>query len=155
MHDVSLIAGIIFLEGEAWKVQRRFTLRNLRNVGFAKQDSMEVVIQEELKELLENLKSTMGDGRQTVLHMHNYFNLSVINVLWSMITGVRYAHHDPTIHRLLDLVNFLFKYTTIGGLSDVYPSLRIYAPKLTGEYYQVQAYKDLQNFIRVGEIKVL
>jgi len=75
------LTGMIFLEEEPWRVQRRFTLRHLRDVGFGKQQSMEFIIHEELEELLERLRGSMGDGRQTVLQMHTCFNISVINVL--------------------------------------------------------------------------
>jgi hypothetical protein len=141
---------MIFIEGEAQRVQKRFTLRHLRDVGFGNQVSMEALIQEELQELLDVLESTMGDGQQTVLHMHNYFNLSVINVLWTLIGGIRYSHDNSNLKELLHIVDILFKSMSIGGLSTVYPIFHKIAPSLSGRNDQVKSYRLIQEFIRVS-----
>ncbi|ODM98759.1 Methyl farnesoate epoxidase [Orchesella cincta] len=140
--------GILFLEGEAYKDQRRFLLRHLKDLGFGKQNSMESMISVELHELTSRLRQRMADGRQAVVCMHNYFNLSVLNVLWSMIAGTRYSHDDEKLLALLEHVDMLMKCGSVGNLSSMFPILRKLAPKLTGEEKQLEAYKLLQNFLR-------
>ena len=43
--------GILFAEGHVWAEQRRFALKNLRNFGFGKHDTMEGLLQYEATEL--------------------------------------------------------------------------------------------------------
>jgi methyl farnesoate epoxidase/farnesoate epoxidase len=48
--------GILFSDGvSSWSEQRRFSLRSLRDFGFGKQ-SMEGLLQHELKQLVETFK---------------------------------------------------------------------------------------------------
>lgn len=49
----------MFVNGEFWKEQRRFTLHQLRNLGFAKK-SHEVIIHEAMDELIKDIKQTKG-----------------------------------------------------------------------------------------------
>lgn len=139
----------MFTEGEFWKDQRRFALRQLRDIGFGKQTSMEIKIHEELRELMEDIQSNMGDGCQTVLFMENFFNLSFLNILWTFLAGVRYERDNPNFKRLLDAVNKLFKSGSLGGgISSAFPILKKLFPKLTGNEEQIQIYKTLQEFIQ-------
>jgi len=73
-----------------------------------------------------------------------------VQVLWTLIAGVRYSHDDPKLSSLLDIVDDLFKSGSIGGFSQVFPILRKIAPGLTGEQEQLKAYRAIQNFIRVS-----
>ncbi|CAL8078973.1 unnamed protein product [Orchesella dallaii] len=140
--------GILFLEGEAYKDQRRFLLRHLKDLGFGKKDAMESMISVELQELTSRLRQRMADGKQAVVCMHNYFNLSVLNVLWTMIAGTRYSHDDEKLLTLIEHVDMLMKCGSVGNLSSMFPILRKIAPKLTGEEKQLEAYRVLQNFLR-------
>jgi len=115
---------------------------------------MEHIIHEELIELMNRIKQNMGDGCQTVLPIHNFFNLSFLNVLWTLIAGVRYHHDDEKLNHLMKLLNSLFKSGSIGGgISSMFPILRKIAPDLVGETEQIKAYTAIQDFIRtsIGE----
>ena len=52
--------GIMFTDDNLWKVQRRFSLHHLRNLGFGKK-SLEVVIKEEVDELICELMDLEGE----------------------------------------------------------------------------------------------
>ena len=72
--------------GEEGKEQRRFALRHLRDFGFGK-SSMEEMIRDECLCLAERLRSMDGLEVDT----KQLFNLSVMNILWRMISGSRYS----------------------------------------------------------------
>lgn len=50
------ILGVMFTNHDYWKVQRRFALFHLRNLGFGKK-SHESIIHEELCEVIQEFKS--------------------------------------------------------------------------------------------------
>ncbi|CAG7723288.1 unnamed protein product, partial [Allacma fusca] len=89
--------GIPLNTGRAWQDQRRFTLRHLRDFGFGK-NYMEALIQEEVVELLDRLKS---QGNSPVC-LNTKFTLAVVNSLWRIITGRRFSHSDPKLLEILD-----------------------------------------------------
>lgn len=51
------LRGIFFIEGDAWREQRRFILRHLRDFGFGRRfDDLELMINDELQTLFNMLK---------------------------------------------------------------------------------------------------
>jgi methyl farnesoate epoxidase/farnesoate epoxidase len=148
--DLRHILGMIFLQEEPWKEQRRFSIRHLRDFGFGKQARMESIIHEELNELMSRVRQQMADGQQCVLHMHTFFNLSVLNVLWTLMAGVRYSHDDETLQTLIQKTESLFKSQKVIKLSlAIFPFLRKLFPGFTGETEQIAIYHSLQDFFRV------
>ena len=80
-------SSLILHIGEEGKEQRRFALRHLRDFGFGK-SSMEEMIRDECLCLAERLRSMDGLEVET----KQLFNLSVMNILWRMISGSRYSN---------------------------------------------------------------
>ena len=72
----------MFANGKEWQEQRRFTLRNLRDLGFGK-TSMESLIQEEIEKCIELLRKEVGKPTQLDLKL----NIAIINALWKLLTG--------------------------------------------------------------------
>jgi hypothetical protein len=83
--------------------QRRFTLKSLRDFGFGKR-SMEVLVQDEVKDLIEAFKKLEGKPMST----QHKFNAAVLNALWSIVTGKRHAQDDPVLG---DLIKRLTRYS--------------------------------------------
>ncbi|XP_050700522.1 cytochrome P450 2C15-like isoform X2 [Eriocheir sinensis] len=88
--------GIISTNGDAWKNQRRFTLRTLRDLGFGR-NSLEPIMQEELDELLQLLRRRQGEK----VNMEMIFNVSIVNVIWAITIGKRYSYDDPRLEELV------------------------------------------------------
>ena len=87
LNRKSKLANVEMLHiGEEGKEQRRFALRHLRDFGFGK-SSMEEMIRDECLCLAERLRSMDGLEVDT----KQLFNLSVMNILWRMISGSRYS----------------------------------------------------------------
>ncbi|CAJ0933579.1 unnamed protein product [Ranitomeya imitator] len=96
--------GIVFSNGENWKVMRRFTISTLRDFGMGKK-SMEDRISEECNSLVQIFKSYGGKPFENT----TIINTAVANVIVSILLGHRYNFGDPSILKLMSLINENFK----------------------------------------------
>lgn len=120
--------GITCTEGETWTVQRNFVLKHLRELGFGKA-RMESMINEELMIMIEHLKK----NNETVTSMGRFIAPSVLNVLWSLISGTRLSRDNKQLDNLLNLFNRRSKaFDMSGGLLSHFPWLRYVAPDMSG-----------------------
>ncbi|XP_060086921.1 cytochrome P450 2K6-like [Heteronotia binoei] len=92
--------GIIFSNGENWKVMRRFAISTLRDYGMGKK-TIEDKIVEECHFLIQKFESFEGKPFETTTVM----NAAVANIIVMILLGKRFEYEDPTILRLLNLVN--------------------------------------------------
>lgn len=69
-------------DGQDWKELRSWSVRALKNCGFAKREMMQLLL-DELTLILDRLK----DGG--IQHIQTIIAPTVINVLWTLITGKR------------------------------------------------------------------
>ncbi|CAH2245819.1 cytochrome P450 2K4-like [Pelobates cultripes] len=99
-EDVTQGHGLIFSRDENWKVMRRFTLSTLRDFGMGKK-SLENKIYEECDSLVQKLHSYNGKRFENSMIM----NAAVANIIVSILLDRRFDYEDPTILRLLHLIN--------------------------------------------------
>lgn len=92
--------GLIFSNGENWKVMRRFTLSTLRDYGMGKK-TIENKITEEAECLVEKFRSYKGKPINNL----NSINAAVANIIVAILLSHRYDYEDPTILKLLNLIN--------------------------------------------------
>lgn len=85
--------GLIPATGKEWREQRRFTLRHLRDFGFGK-SSMEEIIKEEYDDLAASIMERINKGEDE-LDTSLLFNIAVLNVIWSIVTGKRFERDNP------------------------------------------------------------
>jgi methyl farnesoate epoxidase/farnesoate epoxidase len=95
-----LNAGLLASEGPGWAEQRRFALRNLRDLGFGKK-SMEELIQEDVVEFIESLKSECGKP----VYIQKHLNLVVLNTLWKIVGGESFGHCDQKLVNIFETFN--------------------------------------------------
>ncbi|KAG8224269.1 hypothetical protein J437_LFUL005075, partial [Ladona fulva] len=119
--------GVIFTDGEEWKEQRRFALRNLRDLGFGKR-SMESMIREEALELVSRLTEMGKKAGTEGVDMERVFTIPVLNSLWSIMTGQRYSQEDEKLKKFTDLLMTVSRLMTSSALLDSYPWLRFFYP---------------------------
>ncbi|XP_068136119.1 cytochrome P450 2K6-like [Hyperolius riggenbachi] len=99
-HDITKGYGLVFSNGDNWKVMRRFALATLRDYGMGKK-TIENKINEECEYLIKKFKSYQGKPfENTVL-----LNVAVANIIVSIILGHRFNYEDPVFLRLMGLVN--------------------------------------------------
>ncbi|XP_076057956.1 cytochrome P450 2D20-like [Oratosquilla oratoria] len=89
--------GILGTWGPNWQEQRRFVLKNLRDLGFGK-TSHEPLMNEEMLELMACIEEQGGQP----IPLLTLFNRTVLNVLWAMVMGKRYSYSDPELQDVID-----------------------------------------------------
>lgn len=80
---------------------RRHFLKTARNFGYGKRRSLESLIQLEVTELIEKIVKLNGKAFQPA----NAFNIAVVNSLWTIVAGQRFAHTDNKLLRVVHLFN--------------------------------------------------
>ncbi|KAM4042257.1 cytochrome P450 2C29-like isoform 2-T2 [Anomaloglossus baeobatrachus] len=135
--------GVVFSNGENWKVMRRFTLSTLRDYGMGRKTIEDKII-EEAECLVQKLKSYEGKPFDNVTSIY----AAVTNIIVSILLSKRFDYEDPTIIRLMSLVNENIKLLTSPWvmLYNSYPSLVKWLP---GAHKQIfENIKEFHNFIR-------
>ena len=92
--------GITFSQGNYWKEQRRFLLRNLRDFGFGKIE-MEDTILDEVEKLCAEYSKLEGKP----FCLDNTLNLSVVNALWVILTGEKLPLKNPKLLKIVSDIN--------------------------------------------------
>ncbi|XP_052895691.1 probable cytochrome P450 305a1 [Anopheles moucheti] len=134
--------GITFTDGAFWNEQRTFVTRHLRQAGFGRQ-AMHAQIQTELNELLEVLDNRM----EQPIWPGSMLAISVINVLWTIVTGSRVPREDDRLQRLLQLLQERSKaFDMSGGTLNQLPWLRFIAPEWSGYNLVRRFNKQLTEF---------
>lgn len=135
----------MFSDGKHWEKQRKFSLQKLKNFGMGRTE-METKIEEESRELVGLFKTKCS---QPIL-IHNTFDISVINVLWAMMAGERFALEDSRLTKLFNIIHAAFQTVDIsGGILNHMPILRYVAPDACGYNKLVDILKQLWGFIEV------
>ncbi len=97
-------AGIVGSNGQNWLEQRRFSLHTLRNLGFGKK-SMEDIVAEEAEELCDHLAKKEGNP----ISMRTEFNISVLNVLWRIMSNERLARESSEMQSIVKAIDVIVK----------------------------------------------
>ncbi|XP_065574487.1 methyl farnesoate epoxidase-like [Artemia franciscana] len=123
--------GIMFWDGPAWLEQRRFQLRELRDLGWGK-ITTETVAQEEIRELL-NFVSKVSKTSNGAVDLHGELTVSVINILWTIVAGKRYNRDDEEFVEFLGQITAMFRSgVKVTNYVIPFPFLRHIVPGLVG-----------------------
>jgi hypothetical protein len=82
-----LLPGIMFIMGQFWQEQRRFTMRHLRDLGFGK-TSIEDQMMGEVGDLIKDIENKSQSDKDRVVDLKGIFQVSVVNILWAIIAGI-------------------------------------------------------------------
>ncbi|CAH2105367.1 unnamed protein product [Euphydryas editha] len=133
--------GIFFTDGYFWHVQRRFTLRYMRDFGFGRRDeSLETVIANEIHEMIDMARNgpkypaekemVKGD----LIYLQHFFAVPFINGLLHIFT--RTTIPRPEYHSLWDMARktMLFQRGSndLGGALTLTPWLKDIMPNYSG-----------------------
>ncbi|XP_044147867.1 cytochrome P450 2K4-like [Bufo gargarizans] len=135
--------GVVFSNGDNWKVMRRFSLSTLRDFGMGKK-TIENRINEEAECLIQKLKSYKGQPFDNLTSI----NAAVTNIIVSILLGKRFDYEDPIILRLMELVNENIRLlgSTWIALCNSFPFLMRWLP---GAHRTVAGNRrEFQDFIR-------
>ncbi|XP_004875526.1 cytochrome P450 2B4 isoform X4 [Heterocephalus glaber] len=129
--------GVIFANGERWKVLRRFSLATMRDFGMGKR-SVEERIQEEAQCLVEELRKSQGGLVDPLFLLQSI----TANIICSIVFGKRFDYKDRQFLRLLDLFyqSFALASSFSSQVFELYSSLLKHFP---GTHRKI--YKNLQE----------
>ena len=117
-ENSAAVPGIMFSCGKTWLDQRRFTVKVLRDFGFGK-SSMEDTLLDEIDKLCEELKRSIG----VPIRLSTKLNISVLNALWSMITGEKLLLGDPKLQMIVQKINvFLNSANPSSAIASMFPN---------------------------------
>jgi len=112
--------------------------------------SQERMMEEELQELLEGLNKKINED-ENVVNMEQFFTVSVLNIIWSMVAGIRFSHDDPRIRILIKKISNVLRHVSGGGnILMAFPSMRhalAYFPSPVRTRRATLA--ELQNYFQV------
>ncbi|XP_067416388.1 cytochrome P450 2F3-like isoform X1 [Emydura macquarii macquarii] len=117
--------GIVFSNGEKWKVLRRFALQTLSNFGTGKR-SLEERIQEESRCLVQELAQTQAAPFDPTF----LISRAVANVICSIVFGDRFDYEDRNFLTLVGLINQIFHLLSSpwGQMYNLFPGPMFYLP---------------------------
>ncbi|XP_065202918.1 probable cytochrome P450 305a1 isoform X2 [Planococcus citri] len=119
--------GITMTDGQLWHEQRNFAERQLRQLGFGK-----LVTENLIKEELDNFLTSLGDKQEDV-SLNKKLSSSFLNVLWTITGGKQFSKDDDKLDALLILLRERSKaFDMAGGLLNQLPWLRFIAPDYCG-----------------------
>ncbi|CAJ0966366.1 unnamed protein product [Ranitomeya imitator] len=134
--------GVIFSTGENWKAMRRFTLSTLRDYGMGRR-TIEDKITEESEYLIHKLKSYEGKAFDNITSIY----AAVTNIIVSILLSKRFDYEDPTILRLMGLVNENVKLLSSPWVV-LYNCFPLLAKLLPGAHKTIfENTKEFHNFI--------
>ena len=93
--------GIITTDGHVWAQQRRFALKQLRDLGFGRK-SLDSVMIEEADDVISRMLQTSQNG---VVQMKGTFSTAIINVLWQIVASKRFDPDAQDTKEMMDMLN--------------------------------------------------
>ncbi|XP_004932789.1 probable cytochrome P450 303a1 [Bombyx mori] len=140
--------GVLLTDGELWKEQRRFLIKHLKEFGFGR-SGMGETAKLEAEHIVIDVMHMIGDRGSAVIQMHNFFNVYILNTLWTMMAGNRYNPSDPQMKILQSMLFDLFAAVDMVGTAfSHFPILSIVAPTLSGYRNFIKTHKRIWKFLR-------
>lgn len=141
LRNMGMRKGLTMNDGIEWKELRTWTVRTLRNVGFAKQEMMNL-LSDEMTLILERL----ADGG--VRRIRPVIAPAVINVLWMIVTGQKPSEDLSRLQKFMSLLDRRAQqFDMAGGILTTFPWIRYVAPEMSGYNILVTLNNELKSFI--------
>ncbi|XP_071976549.1 cytochrome P450 2W1-like [Engystomops pustulosus] len=120
--DFQMNHGVLFSNGELWKVTRRFTLSIFRDLGMGKKP-IEGRIIEELQYLNAKIQSYNGKPFDKKV-----FYLAPPNITFGMLFGRRFDYDNPTFQKIITIMDDIVVNTGTHGAKyyNVFPKLKYF-----------------------------
>jgi len=110
--------GVAITNGAQWQHERRFMLRNLRNLGMGK-SALEDAIHIEAEAIVEELKALHG---KTVSETPFVFRTAALNMIWQLVAGKRYDSQSKEVVAIHEMNNkFINESTTLSQAYFLFP----------------------------------
>jgi len=135
--------GVVAANGAHWQHDRRFLLRNLRNLGMGK-SSLEDALHVEAQAMVEDLRLYEGKAvAETPLSLRTV----ALNIIWQMVAGKRYDLRSKEVKAIFEMTNEFRNSGT--PLSQIFFLAPKWLKAITPEIVKVKLFKSdmFDNFI--------
>lgn len=140
--------GIVFTDEENWEVQRKFTMKTLKQLGLGRTNMVEH-IEREAYEMVEYFNERSKDG--SPIEMHDGFDIPVLNVMWAFLSGSRFDLNDARLPELTKMIHDSFRVVDMsGGILNLWPTIRYLMPEKSGYKPLLRTLKPLWEFLQVN-----
>ncbi|KAK8391552.1 hypothetical protein O3P69_017240 [Scylla paramamosain] len=115
--------GIVSSSGIIWHNNRRFTLRQLRDLGMGKSSLVGAVQDQGLK-----LRETLAERAGTPGMIPHQLHLSLINVIWHMVASRQFDAEDERLHEFVKLLSEFVLLSNRLAIKDFMPWMQNVMP---------------------------
>ncbi|XP_046394610.1 methyl farnesoate epoxidase-like [Ischnura elegans] len=100
-HKYGTTLGIAFSSGDSWRMQRRFTLHHLRNLGFGKR-SLEGIAHEELQAVFDTIDQRSGGCNEGYpVDIWDATAGATGSILWQIVAGKKIDPTNPEMKKII------------------------------------------------------
>ncbi|XP_037035613.1 methyl farnesoate epoxidase-like [Bradysia coprophila] len=137
--------GVVFTDGKDWEIQRKFSLKVLRQLGG--KNTMKDHIEREANEIVHFLYTKAKTGKP--INLQHIFDVPVLNILWALLAGHRFSLEDERLSMLLKMIHDSFRVIDMsGGILNQFPFVRYIAPNGSGYKPLVNTLSPLWAFLK-------
>ena len=137
-----IFIGIIASNGLPWLHDRRFVLRNLRDLGMGK-SYLEEAIQFEAQEIVKEIKSL---GEKPMIPPKG-LQTAVFNIIWQMVASKRYDLQSTEVDDIFNILDKMQKQHTV-YLEIFFPVLRNLPRSFKNKFLGGQALMNYRQGLR-------
>ncbi|XP_042218258.1 cytochrome P450 2L1-like [Homarus americanus] len=116
-------SGVIASGGSLWHNNRRFVLRQLRDLGMGK-SRMVAAVQWQGTQLVQQLKNQAGRPAP----LPHALEVAIVNVIWQMVAGKQFEMSDSRLMELQNLLRWILESTVSVAIPDFFPWLLYILP---------------------------
>ncbi|KAK3874427.1 hypothetical protein Pcinc_020632 [Petrolisthes cinctipes] len=143
--------GIGSTNGELWHNNRRFSLRQLRDLGMGK-SKLVAAVHNQATILVEELKKQSGQPAP----VPHAVNVAVINIIWQMVASIQFEVTDPKMIEFQDLMTNFNKVTDRAYFHDLFSWLpQILPSALSDRLFKLDHVRNLLSMLSVYFKKVI
>lgn len=136
--------GLVFVDGPSQEEQKAFTVRALKHLGFGL-NTMAATIDSEAVEMVNYFRTKCNGD---VIQMNNAFDVSILNLIWTMMAGYRFELDDQRLDSLKKYIHESFRIIDMsGGILNQFPAIRHLFPTRSGFKPLVNALQPLWQFL--------
>ena len=145
---LSIFSGVISSNGMHWIHDRRFVLRNLRDLGMGK-TYLEQAIHVEAQAIVDDIKS-LGEKP---MNPPRSLRTAVLNIIWQMVAGKRYDLRSKEVDRIFNIVEDFRKQSLLIFFAHFFPALKILPTTVKNRFLGTDVLanfsKEMHNIIMV------
>lgn len=126
-------------------------MHHLDDLGFGR-TSIESQMLDEVHEFLGEIRRKAEDHPDGLVDFRLFFSVSVVNILWALVAGKRFRRDDAKFHRLLTILQSLFRINNQLRAATPVPSALVRLFPFLKKYIGLrdELFEPIQQFVLVS-----